>query len=109
MTNELNQIGAVGEYRSVSVGDLRLDPDNPRIPQSYRGRGQDDLAVVLEMGFEAYAVAQSMANSGFFMGEPLLVIESEEEPGALVVVEGNLRKRKNGINCLRTRRFRLNQ
>jgi hypothetical protein len=91
MTNELNQIGSVGEYRSVSIGDLRLDPDNPRIPQSYRGLGQDDLAVVLEMGFEAYAVAQSMANSGFFMGEPLLVVESEEEPGALVVVEGNRR------------------
>lgn len=91
MTDELNQIGSVGEYRSVPVGDLRLDPDNPRIPQSYRGLGQDDLAVVLEMGFEAYAVAQSMASSGFFMGEPLLVIASDEEPGAFVVVEGNRR------------------
>jgi hypothetical protein len=47
--------------------------------------------VILEIGFEAFAVAQSMANSGYFLGEPLLVIKNDDDPKAWTVVEGNRR------------------
>ena len=81
----------VGTPRQVAIKNLRLDPENPRLPEAFRGGSQADLAVVLEMGFDAYAVAQSVADNGYFMGEPLLAIRSESEPNAWVVVEGNRR------------------
>lgn len=83
--------GMSGTQRTVSISSLRLDPENPRLPESLRGGSQPDLAVVLEMGFDAYAVAQSIADNGYFMGEPMLAIPAPDEDGAWVVVEGNRR------------------
>jgi hypothetical protein len=73
------------------ISRLRLDPENPRLPKALKDQSQEDLAVILELGFEAYAVAQSMAANGFFIAEPLLVIQSDQESDALIVVEGNRR------------------
>lgn len=80
-----------GETLNIPISRLRLDPQNPRLPRLYRGASQEDLAVALEIGFEAFAVAQSIARNGFFLAEPLLVISSETEDGAWTVVEGNRR------------------
>jgi hypothetical protein len=80
-----------GKSMMARVGDLRLDPHNPRLPQSVQGSNQENLAVILEIGFEAFAVAQSMASSGYFLGEPLLVVASDDEKGRWTVVEGNRR------------------
>jgi hypothetical protein len=78
-----------GIQRNASVKQLLLDPENPRLPESLRGGAQEDLAVSLEMGFDAFAVAQSMVSNGFFAGEPLLVVAG---PGdTWTVVEGNRR------------------
>lgn len=78
-----------GEQRLVRVDWLRLDQENPRLPESLRGGTQADLAVVLEMGFDAFAVAQSIADNGYFLGEPLLVVPGDDD--TFVVVEGNRR------------------
>jgi hypothetical protein len=43
------------------------------------------------LGFEAYAIAQSIADNGFFRSEPLLVIRSESHADTWIVVEGNRR------------------
>ena len=75
----------------VPLKSLRLDSQNPRLPESHRRGSQTDLAVVLEMGFDAFAVAQSMADNGYFAAEPLLVVPSDLEPDCWVVVEGNRR------------------
>ncbi|MSQ28898.1 MAG: hypothetical protein EXR68_00180 [Dehalococcoidia bacterium] len=75
----------------VPIKSLRLDGENPRLPASLRGGDQAELATVLEMGFEAYAVAQSIADHGYFMSEPMLVIASPVEKDAWIVVEGNRR------------------
>lgn len=83
-----NRVGIASE---IPIRSLRLDSQNPRLPESHRGGTQSDLAVVLEMGFDAFAVAQSIADLGFFSGEPLLAIPSAEEDGVYVVVEGNRR------------------
>ncbi len=82
--------GLTGELRYVKISNLRLDPFNPRLPPSYQGGSQTSLAEVLEIGFQAFAVAESIADSGFFHEEPLLVIAAEEA-GTFVVVEGNRR------------------
>ena len=79
----------LGTAKRAPIRNLLLDPENPRLPDGYRGKPQLDLAVVLEMGFEAYAVAQSMAESGFFSSEPLLAIEADSN--SYIVVEGNRR------------------
>lgn len=83
-----SSVGRIGE---VPLKALRLDPDNPRIPESMRGESTADLATLLEMGFEAYSVAQSIAELGFFRAEPLIVVPHESEPSAWIVTEGNRR------------------
>ena len=79
-----------GQQLLVPISRLRLDPDNPRIPDAFKSDSQADLAVVLEMGFDAFSVAQSIADLGYFNGEPLLVINGST-PDTYVVVEGNRR------------------
>lgn len=79
-----------GELMQVPISSLLLDPYNPRLPESLRGGEQADLAVVLEMGFDAFAVAQSIADNGFFAAEPLIAIHGEQD-GKYIVVEGNRR------------------
>src|SRR4051812_2999557 len=81
----------LGEARLVPIANLRLDPENPRLPASMQGRSQEDLAIDLDLGFEALTVAESMASHGFFTAEPLIVIPSVSERGAWIVVEGNRR------------------
>lgn len=75
----------------ASIADLRLDPENPRIPESHRGKPTAELAGVLERGFDAYAVAQSIAELGYFSAEPLIVIPNPAEAGSWIVTEGNRR------------------
>ena len=91
MTNSARSPKTSGLSKEVPLIDLLLDSGNPRIPEGLRGESQADLAVVLEMGFDAFAVAQSIADFGYFLGEPLLAIPSTTQPGKWVVVEGNRR------------------
>lgn len=79
----------LGRLFESPLGSLRLDVENPRIPDQLRSDDQVELAVLLEMGFEAFAVAQSIADNGYFASEPLLVIDAGE--GIWTVVEGNRR------------------
>lgn len=81
-----------GESRELPLRQLRLDPHNPRLPADLQGSSQADLAVHLELGFDAYTVAESISSHGYFGSEPLIVIADEsEEPPAWVVLEGNRR------------------
>src|SRR5690606_38444393 len=79
-----------GRTAQVPISALKLDPQNPRLPESLRDSDQADLAVVLEMGFDAFAVAHSIADNGYFAAEPLIAIEGSK-PGEYIVVEGNRR------------------
>jgi hypothetical protein len=81
----------LGTHSSIPIRRLRLDPDNPRLPAEKHGAPQEDLAVVLELGYDADAVAESIASHGYFASEPLIAIANQEEPGTYIVVEGNRR------------------
>jgi hypothetical protein len=70
---------------------LRLDPENPRIPEKRRGETLLELAELLEYGFDAFPIAQSIVELGYFNAEPLIVIPAPSEPEAWTVVEGNRR------------------
>ena len=79
----------LGETKMIAISDLLLDPQNPRIPEDRKGASQVDLAVILDMGFDAFTVAELMAVHGYFSSEPMIAIPSET--GKWIVVEGNRR------------------
>jgi hypothetical protein len=82
----------LGRAERVPIADLMLDPENPRLPAAMQGASQEDLAVDLDLGFEALAVAESIASHGFFNSEPLIVIPAAStDVGKWIVVEGNRR------------------
>lgn len=89
MTEQRN-VRSMGQQRAVPLRSLRLDPENPRLPADVRTDRQDDLAVHLELGFDALTVAESIASHGYFGSEPLIVVAGDE-PGTWTVVEGNRR------------------
>ena len=79
----------LGETKMVPIKDLVLDPQNPRIPDIKKGASQADLAITLDMGFDAFTVAELMAIHGYFSSEPMIAIPGEN--GKWIVVEGNRR------------------
>jgi len=79
----------LGETKMIAISDLLLDPQNPRIPDVRKGASQVDLAVILDMGFDAFTVAELMAIHGYFSSEPMIAIPGEN--GKWIVVEGNRR------------------
>jgi ParB-like chromosome segregation protein Spo0J len=87
---QLKDVRSMGESRREPLSSLRLDPHNPRLPAEIQGQGQEDLAVHLELGFDALTVAESIASHGFFESEPLIVIVGDAD-GEWIVVEGNRR------------------
>lgn len=82
--------------KSIAVGDLSLDPQNPRLASVETGRTQSDLVVCMYREMAVDEIAWSISENGFFNEEPLLVIKT---PTALktqvktpyIVVEGNRR------------------
>ena len=90
-SNELINISKLGEMRNIKIKDLLLDAHNPRFSDSQQGQKQERIAELMEMGFEAFAVAESICRYGFFLSEPLIAIHSGESDQKCIVVEGNRR------------------
>ena len=88
---EQQGVRSMGEQRRLELRTLRLDPQNPRLPADLRGSSQEDLAVHLELGFDAMTVGESIAAHGYFGSEPLIVIADAAAPDTWIVVEGNRR------------------
>lgn len=86
----MSQPIGLGESRVEKILNLHLDPQNPRLPESKQGISQNELAEELDLGFEAFTIAESIASHGFFKSEPLIVIPDEED-GKWITVEGNRR------------------
>lgn len=84
------EIRSKGVPRRVPLHQLRLDAHNPRLPPELQGAEQEELAINLELGFDALTVAESISSHGYFGSEPLIVV-SGEEPETWTVVEGNRR------------------
>ncbi|NQW57300.1 MAG: hypothetical protein HQ456_01190 [Polynucleobacter sp.] len=79
----------LGETKMLLISDLLLDPENPRIPDTKKGADQTELAITLDMGFDAFTVAELMAVHGYFASEPMIAIPGDN--GKWIVVEGNRR------------------
>ena len=90
MSDQQN-VRSMGEQRNLELRCLRLDPQNPRLPAELLGSSQEDLAVHLELGFDALTVGESIATHGFFGSEPLIAVADDSAPDTWIVVEGNRR------------------
>ena len=77
------------EAVSIAVTQLRLDPENPRLPEELRGGEQVDILRYLAEKTVLDEIARSMVENGFFTHEPLFVLR--EDDGGFTVLEGNRR------------------
>src|SRR5438309_6529213 len=79
-----------GQFERIKISELTLDRRNPRLVEyGVKPNASDDQVIEIlwnEMAVDE--VAMSIAASGFWGHEPLLVTE---EKGKLVVIEGNRR------------------
>lgn len=79
------------EIADISVDDLLLDDENPRLAETPGVTTQKQLLQVLWEEMAVDEVAQSIAANGYFKEEPLFVIRATGHKGKYVVVEGNRR------------------
>ena len=77
------------EVRELAPNRLFLDPENPRIPSSIQGQGQEELFLYLHEHGVLSELVDSFVDNGFFANEPLLVVAGEGD--TFTVIEGNRR------------------
>jgi len=96
---------AVLTVKPVGLGQLFLDPENPRLEAVTAGQTQEELAKAMWKEMAVSEVALSIAENGFFEEEPLFVIpapkgfaagerlgpDHDPKKPSYVVVEGNRR------------------
>ena len=80
------------EIRYLSIENLHLDPENPRLPEEVQGKSEFDILQVLYRDFDLEELAYSITENGYFTQEPIVVVdESEKNKPKFTVVEGNRR------------------
>jgi hypothetical protein len=77
------------EAVDIPVADLRLDVNNPRLPEDLRGGEEVEILKYLAEKTVLDEIARSMVENGFFTHEPLFVLS--EGGDGFVVLEGNRR------------------
>lgn len=78
-------------FRIVPIDNLRLDPENPRIPPTVNSDNQSEILTWMATDGSIVELMGSIAAQGYFPGEPLLAIPSSTEKENFIVVEGNRR------------------
>ncbi len=73
----------------IDVNNLVFDPQNPRLPSSVNSNNEQDVISWMIVEASVVELLDSIAQQGFFSGEPLLGFRNEKEK--IVVVEGNRR------------------
>jgi hypothetical protein len=73
----------------ISVRELDLDPDNPRLPEEIQGETQSTILTYLWENDVLEELVDSYLSNGYFESEPLITLPPEN--GRRTVVEGNRR------------------
>ena len=74
----------------VPVAELRLDSENPRLPEERQGSTQEALIEYLYQHTTLDELAMSFVDNGYFEHEPLIVTPPDAN-GLRTVIEGNRR------------------
>lgn len=75
----------------IYVEKLKFDPKNPRLPGSVSPTNESEVLDFMIQKAHLAELMGSISEQGFFIGEPLLVVEDPKELGTYIVVEGNRR------------------
>lgn len=76
----------------IDYSKLIFDPENPRLPTKLRGYGKEKEILEWMLLYEnVIELMGSIAEKGYFLAEPLLIVKSEKKKGFFEVVEGNRR------------------
>src|SRR5687768_513315 len=73
---------------SVSIKQLLLDDENPRLPETLRSKNQKALLQWMANEYNTVEVARSITQHGYFESEPMIAIK---EGTKYRIVEGNRR------------------
>ena len=73
----------------VRIADLHLDVENPRLPEAWSGKTEDELNTLIEASYDPISIARSIAEYGYFSSEPMIVMP--RDGGGFTVLEGNRR------------------
>lgn len=79
----------MAEPLRIPLRDLHPDPKNPRLPDSVQGAPEEEILQYVRAHGELTELARSFADNGYFIQEPILVVDRAE--GGYTVVEGNRR------------------
>ena len=74
----------------IGVGELKLDPENPRLPERLKGAPDREILNWMLTDATLADLMASIAENGFFGGEALIGIHDEAD-GKIIIVEGNRR------------------
>ena len=72
-------------FEEIPLGQLRFDPANPRFPRTDHERTLEDVLRFMLKDAGTLDLMRSIAQQGFFPGEPILVTPDGDE---FIVVEG---------------------
>lgn len=85
-----NPLNAVDDIQLLSVDDLILDPENPRLPENLQGESQLKMLQYIAKSEAVEDLMAAIGRNGFFNGEPLVVYQHPGED-KYRVIEGNRR------------------
>jgi hypothetical protein len=74
MDNNIAGLGRKRPQLNVSINNLHLDPQNPRLPIEAQGKGQDEIIYSLWKFFDTEELGLSISKNGYFDEEPLVAI-----------------------------------
>lgn len=83
-------VSGVRQIQMVSVEKLKFDPENPRLPTTMKGKGEEEIIKWMLRETGIIELMGSIGTKGYFPGEPLLVVPTTPK-GHYYVVEGNRR------------------
>ncbi len=75
----------------VNISDIHLDNKNPRLPKSIQESGEKTILNWILANGSLIELMVSIAENGYFAGEPILVVPHATLKGKYTVVEGNRR------------------
>ena len=76
---------------TIGLGELKLDPQNPRIPKSLRDSNPSEVDLINYMLLDASLIELMLAigQNGYFPGEQLLVVKDDEDGGKKIFTTGH--------------------
>ena len=82
----------ISPYESkLSPDVLRLDPQNPRLPENIQSLTDVEILKYIAQAYEPIAIGRSIVHFGYFLSEPLIVISDIPPSEFYIVLEGNRR------------------